>query len=150
MSRKSFNPHECISLLNTAKQAMQMTDRPFNKETILKSLKGCNLPTNSKFWKIFSESGILQKVSRGHYMFSNKNPIYVGVLAQIQRDYLELLRHYRSNIAQRVEVVKLDPEETPEESPKEDFMITTQSAIDILKKQGYLVFAPSYIVYTQV
>lgn len=51
MSRKSFNPHECISLLNTAKQAMQMTDRPFNKETILKSLKGCNLPTNSKFWK---------------------------------------------------------------------------------------------------
>ena len=39
MSRKSFNPHDCIAALNTVKTAMQLEGKPFTKEKILANLK---------------------------------------------------------------------------------------------------------------
>ena len=97
MSKKSFNPFDCIGPLNTAKQGIQMTERPFSKESMLTILKGCGLPTNSTFWSIFRNSGILQEVSKGKFMFASKEPIYVGTLIKIQNKYRELMRHYNNS-----------------------------------------------------
>lgn len=151
MSKKSFNPQDCISPLNTIKQGMQMTGRPFSKEAMLKSLKGCGLPTNASFWSIFRKSGILQEVSKGQFMFTSKDPIFVGELAKIQRKYQELSRRYRNNGVQKQDTPKPEEkEETGHEFPENDPLALTQFAIDLLKEQGYLIFAPTCIEYTQM
>ena len=149
MSKKSFNPDECISALNSAKQALQMTERPFTKETVLKSLAGCGLPTNNTFWTAFRNSGILQEVSKGKFMFVSKEPIYVGALRGVKTRYHELQRRYnRRKEEPKVEAPKQD-EPVVEEVAKHDPQAMTQFAIDLLKEQGYQIFAPVGIIYRQ-
>lgn len=127
-----------------------MTGRPFTKETILDGLKGCGLPTNSTFWGVFRNSGILQEVSKGKFMFTSKDPIYVGVLKTIKAKYQELTRrHNQSNKVPKAEKVKPE-EESQEELLENDPQALTQFAIDLLKEQGYLVFAPTRVEYTMV
>lgn len=126
---------------------MQLTSRPFNKETMLNSLKGCGLPTNTTFWSAFRKSGIIQEVSKGQFMFTSKNPIFVGELIKIQGKYQELSRRYKNNSVQKQDTPK---PETQNELPENDPLALTQFAIDFLKEQGYLIFAPTCIEYTQV
>lgn len=142
MSKKCFDPKECISALNTVKQGLQWKNCPFDKETILNSMKHCGLPTNNNFWKVFRESGILQEVGKGKFMFASKEPIYIGVLEDIKRKYQELTRHYCNNGKKPVQEEK----ELPENDPK----AMTQFAIDLLKEQGYKILAPVGIVYKEM
>lgn len=151
MSKRSFNPQECIGPLNNIKKAMQLIGKPFSKESILNNLKSCGLPINSNFWSVFRNSGILQEISKGQFMFTSKDPIFVGELIKIQRKYQELLRRYKDNSAQKQATPKPEEkEETKHKLPKNDPLALTQFAIDILKEQGYLIFAPTCIEYTQV
>lgn len=151
MSKRSFNPQECISQLNNIKKAMQLTGRPFSKESMLNSLRSCGLPTNNNFWSMFRKSGILQEVSKGQFMFASKDPIFVDELIKIQKKYQELSRRYKNNSAQKRDTPKPEEkEETQHELPENDPLALTQFAIDLLKEQGYLIFAPTYIEYTQV
>ena len=146
MSKKSFIPSDCIGPLNTAKQGIQMTERPFSKESMLTTLKGCGLPTNSAFWSIFRNSGILQEVSKGKFMFASKEPIYIGMLIKIQNKYRELMRHYKnSSKSPRVPDTICE-----EDSPKDSTQTTVEEAIKLLKEQGYRIFAPIDIVYKEV
>lgn len=147
MSKRSFNPQECLAPLNNIKKAMQLTGRPFSKETMLNSLKGCGLPINTNFWSVFRKSGILQEVSKGQFMFVSKDPIFVGELIEIQKKYQELSHRYKNNSAQKRDTPK---EETQHELPENEPLALTQFAIDLLEEQGYLIFAPTCIEYTQV
>lgn len=146
MSRKSFNPQECISQLNNVKAALQAAGKPFNSKTILESLKNCGLPSNATFWKVFRKSGILQEVSRGLYMFTSKEPIYVGALYTIKKKYAELAKHYSTK----------KPIETEEESkevivPQEiEPENTVEIAIRLLKEHGYKVYAPIGTLYQEI
>lgn len=142
MSKKSFNPFDCIGPLNTAKQGIQMAERPFSKESILTTLKGCGLPTNSAFWSIFRNSGILQEVSKGKFMFASKEPIYVGTLIKIQNKYRELMRHYKNNSSKVTDTI------CEKDSPKNN--ISIEEAIKLLKEQGYRILAPIDVVYKEV
>ena len=142
MSKKSFNPFDCIGPLNTAKQGIQMAERTFSKESILITLKGCGLPTNSTFWSIFRNSGILQEVSKGKFMFASKEPIYVGMLIKIQNKYRELMRHYKNNSSKVLDTV------CEKDSPKNN--ISIEEAIKLLKEQGYRILAPIDVVYKEV
>ena len=144
MSKKSFNPFDCIGPLNTAKQGIQMAECTFSKESILITLKGCGLPTNSTFWSIFRNSGILQEVSKGRFMFASKEPIYVGMLIKIQNKYLELLRHYKNNSKSP----KVPDTVCEKDSPKNN--ISIEEAIKLLKEQGYRILAPIDVVYKEV
>ena len=94
--RKTFDPRDCISALNNAKQALQLKSSPFSKEVMLNSLKGCGLPINSRFWCVFRKSGILQEVSKGRFMFTSKDPIFIGKLDKIQKKYQEKNHHNSS------------------------------------------------------
>lgn len=149
MSKRSFNPQECLAPLNNIKKAMQLTGRPFSKETMLNSLKGCGLPINANFWSVFRKSGILQEVSKGQFMFVSKDPIFVGELIKIQKKYQELSHRYKNNSAQKRDTPK-PKEETQHELPENEPLALTQFAIDLLEEQGYLIFAPTCIEYTQV
>ena len=142
MSKKSFNPFDCIGPLNTAKQGIQMAERTFSKESILITLKGCGLPTNSTFWSIFRNSGILQEVSKGKFMFASKEPIYVGMLIKIQNKYRELMRHYKNNSSKVPDTI------CEKDSPKNN--ISIEEAIKLLKEQGYRILAPIDVVYKEV
>lgn len=142
MSKKSFNPFDCIGPLNTAKQGIQMAERPFSKESILTTLKGCGLPTNSAFWSIFRNSGILQEVSKGKFMFASKEPIYIGMLIKIQNKYRELMRHYKNNSSKVPDTI------CEKDSPKNN--ISIEEAIKLLKEQGYRILAPIDVVYKEV
>ena len=142
MSKKSFNPFDCIGLLNTAKQGIQMAERPFSKESMLTTLKGCGLPTNSTFWSIFRNSGILQEVSKGKFMFASKEPIYVGTLIKIQNKYRELMRHYKNSSSKVPDTI------CEKDFPKNN--ISIEEAIKLLKEQGYRILAPIDVVYKEV
>ena len=142
MSKKSFNPFDCIGPLNTAKQGIQMAERTFSKESILITLKGCGLPTNSTFWSIFRNSGILQEVSKGKFMFASKEPIYVGMLIKIQNKYRELMRHYKNNSSKVPDTI------CEKDFPKNN--ISIEEAIKLLKEQGYRILAPIDVVYKEV
>lgn len=147
MSKRSFNPEQCIGPLNNIKRGLQMTERPFTKETMLNSLKGCGLPTNSTFWSVFRNSGVIQEVSKGKFMFTSKDPIYVGTLNTIKTKYKELARRYNSNKKPEVPESKEEPKD---ELPENDPLTLTQFAIDLLKEQGYQIFAPVGVVYQQL
>ena len=142
MSKKSFNPFDCIGPLNTAKQGIQMAERPFSKESMLTTLKGCGLPTNSTFWSVFRNSGVLQEVSKGKFMFASKEPIYVGTLIKMQNKYLELLRHYKNNSSKVPDTI------CEKDFPKNN--ISIEEAIKLLKEQGYTILAPIDVVYKEV
>lgn len=152
MSKKAFNPQECIAPLNTIKQAMQMTNKPFDKKSILNSLKGCGLPTNSRFWSVFRDSGVLQEVSKGLFMFSSKEPIFVGTLNRIKEKYLELSHRYRSNSRlKKTKPLEVQKKEGTQYTLLDDNLSAQiQSAIDLLKENGYLIFVPTCVEYTQV
>lgn len=146
MSKKSFSPEQCIGPLNNVKTGMQMTERPFSKDSLINGFKGCGLPTNNAFWGIFRNSGIIQEVSKGQFMFTSKDPIYVGVLTSIKHKYQELVRRYNGK---RTKTEK--PEEVPKaQVPENDPMAMTQFAIDLLKEQGYQIFAPIGVIYQQL
>lgn len=141
MSRRSFDPKECIGALNNFKRAMQLRDQPFSKETVLTALKNCNLPTNSVFWTVFRNSGIIQETSKGKYMFTSKDPIYIGLLEHVKKSYQTAVKKYGGAKSEKKKDI---PE--PKESPKMDI----QSAIDFLKKQGYKVLLPIGVLYKEM
>lgn len=146
MGKRSFNPEECIGPLNNIKRGMQMTERPSTKESMLESLKGCGLPTNSTFWSVFRNSGVIQEVSKGKFMFASKDPIYVGTLKSIKAKYKELAHRYNNSNKKP----KPPKEEPKDELPENDPLALTQFAIDLLKEQGYQIFAPVGVVYQKL
>lgn len=131
MSRKSFNPHDCIAALNTVKTAMQLEGKPFTKDKILTNLKNCGLPTNTKFWSTFRKSGLLQEVSKGQFMWMHQEPIFEGELAKIKTKYQDL----RYKKPKEASTINEPTKDVPD----------IQSAIDLLKENGYLIFAPKYV-----
>lgn len=125
--RLSFDPKDCIALLNNCKEAMQLTGTPFTKESMFRTLKGCGLPTTSTFWMLFKRKGIIQEVKHGYYLFTSKQPIYIGVLQDLKREYTEYYRKYRKKPLQ-AKIVDRNSE--------------IKAAISILIEAGYKVFKP--------
>lgn len=136
MGRSAFKPEDCIAALNTAKKAYDMSGKPFAKDTLLKSFKACGLPANKHFWSVFMKSGLIKKVAPDQYLFTSKDPIFVGVLKKIQHRYLETLRSYKK---------KPVPEVVPEEVPVSEHAI--ELAVNLLKENGYIVLAPVDVIY---
>ena len=147
--RKGFDPHACIPLLNNAKRAMELRNTPFTKKSLIRTFKGCGLPTNGTFWHIFRNSGVIKQVNKGLYVFASENPIYEGVLASIKRKYSEYTKNHK-NKPDKEEVVEESTEETTVEVIQPVKTDKIQEAIDLLKQNGYIVLSISGIKLTQV
>lgn len=148
MSKKSFNPDNCIEALNNLKMGIQMRNIPFTKEELITGFRNCGLPSNTNFFTFFKSFGVIQEVSKGKYMFCDKNPIYVGTLRGIKHKYQEQCRKYNYNRKLKSEKVS---EQTPEivhpqvvVNNSEDEI---QKAINLLKENGYHVMLPVGILY---
>lgn len=144
MSKKLFNPHDCISALNELKREIQTGCFPFSKEAILSGLKKCGLPHSATFWSIFRNT-LLQEVSKGKYMFSSKEPIYEGTLAGIKKKYQEKIRTYNQNQRKLVK-----PKSEIAKPLREDPEAMVQFAIDLLKEKGYKILAPIATLYKEI
>lgn len=145
--------NEHISALNNAKKAMIIAGNNFTKESILEALRGCGLPTNDTFWKIFKQSGIIECLPMHRYRFANNNPIYIGALTAIYTKYQktkqDIYKFYckpkqenNSSVENTKEVVETA------EIINDDAAIL--SAIKLLKSKGYQVLKPAGILYKVV
>ena len=56
------------SLYNCQQQIIQ--DTVVSKQDVLRVLDAANMPTNSNFWTVFKNSGILTQVKRGYFQLS--------------------------------------------------------------------------------
>ena len=74
-------------------------------------------------------------------MFFSKDPIYVGILKTLKAKYQELIHRYNNSNK------KPPKEESKAKLPETDSLALIQSAIDLLKKQGYQIFKPVEVVY---
>jgi len=137
--RKSFDPNDCIAALNNVKNALQQRGTPFSKEQLLEAFRGCGLPTTSKFFKVFKDSGIIQEISRGRYMFTSKEPIFVGTLVNIKHKYQEINK-------QRNQKYYTKKQQQLKEEPDDSI----QSAIKLLKKHGYQILMPIGVLYKKL
>lgn len=156
MSRKGFDPKECIGPLNTVKEGVQLRNTPVTKEFLMGAFKNCGLPTNCTFWTAFRSSKVLQEVSKGKYMFAFKDPIYVGTLAHIKKEYQKLLKRYKENcdskkgtVADKEDSIKKDTTEGPVTEIVETPDLVKE-AISFLKGKGYKILAPVGVVYGEI
>ena len=78
------------------------------------------------------------------YKFKGKEPIHISALETIKRKYQEYHRKYNKKVI-KPEVQEVLPEDNAEEKN-----ITIQSAINLLKEQGYVIFAPIGIMYSKL
>ena len=117
----------------------------------LANLKNCGISTSNEFWSAFRKSGLLQEVSRGQFMWMYQEPIFEGELAKIKAKCRELRNRYKKATPKDTAASTLPKhEEAKNDIPENDPKAMTQFAIDLLKEQGYLIFAPTRIEYTQV
>ena len=142
--KKSFDPAKCIIALNNIKSVLQLREKPISKSEMLKNLAQCGLPTNSTFWTVFTNSIIIEEVSKGMYKFKGKEPIHISALETIKRKYQEYHRKYNKKVI-KPKVQEVLPEDNAKEKDT-----TIQSAINLLKEQGYMIFAPIGIMYSKL
>lgn len=140
MRKNAFKSEEHIEALNNAKIALQMSERPFIKETLLKSFKGAGIPSNSNFWQVFRKSGLIQETSKGKFMFTSKDPIHVMKLHNIYKEYQKYIRRTKT------EVPKVETSEVVAVESASDI----EQAISLLKEKGFQIFAPVGIVYRKL
>lgn len=145
--KKSFDPAKCIIALNNIKSVLQLREKPISKSEMLKNLAQCGLPTNSTFWSIFRNSIIIEEVSKGMYKFKGKEPIHISALETIKRKYQEYHRKYNKKVI-KPEVQEILPEKKKDNVEEKN--TTIQSAINLLKEQGYVIFAPIGIMYSKL
>ena len=130
--------------MNNIKSVLQLRERPIAKSEMLKNLAQCGLPTNSTFWTVFRNSIIIEEVSKGMYKFKGKEPIHISALETIKRKYQEYHRKYNQKVI-KPEVQEVLPKDNAEKKNA-----TIQSAINLLKEQGYVIFAPIGIMYSKL
>lgn len=136
MRKNSFQAEKHIAALNNAKKAMQLRTDTFSKEDIVRTLKGAGIPSTWYFLKALVEVNILQKVGRDRYMFVSKEPIFVDKLASAYKKYTQLTtKKIEKSVVETAIPVKNDD---------------IESAIELLKKNGYHILSPIGILYKEV
>lgn len=127
---RKFKAEKHIAALNNAKKAMQLTERPFSTEDILRMLKGAGIPSNRSFCKAMKDCGLIQRVGRDKYMFTSKEPIFVDKLANTYAKYKEGNKN--------TVVAQVLPS------------FTEEDAIKLLKEKGYEILAPVGVMYVKL
>lgn len=140
MRKNAFRPAEHIAALNNAKRAWEITGKPFSKNDIRVILKGCGIPSNMNFVDTFISSTIVKKIKNGKYTWSFKEPIHIGMLEHIYKEYQNKIKKWnkKKEVITPVEVIPVKTESLIE------------SAIKLLKENNYIVLAPVATVYSEI
>ena len=113
-------------------------DLPLSEEDFRNAFKVCGIPSNALFFLEFKNSGLLVRVEGDRYTWKNDRPIHHLVLRNIYVKYQRKVNAYASarySRKKREEVLK----------SKE-----IEEAIDLLKKNGFEIFAPHQGLYKKL
>ena len=142
MSKSSYNSEECVESLNNIKNGLQIANKPISKKVLLECLKNCGLPSCSTFWIIFRNSGLIQEVSRGFYLFTDTKPINVKALDILKRRDYEYNKKYFTKRTKEPEAVEMVEEVEILGEVEEIQEMAVASAIALLKSKGYIIAKP--------
>lgn len=92
---KKFDAEAHIVGLNTLRY--QLAKTPFTSDTIREGFKSCGIPSNSLFWTVFSNSGLVKQIGDDLYCFNNPNkPIHFYKLNEIYKEYQKKVNMYHN------------------------------------------------------
>lgn len=136
---KPFKAKEHIKMLNmlktqTLEQSLLLTDRDFKD-----SLKECGIPSNNLFWIEFKRSGLIQEVGVNVFQWNDPNlPIHFRTLQNIYEKYRTRINKYQSTYKEKKILGTV--------FKREDI----KKAINLLKENGFEIFAPKGNLYQKL
>ena len=136
---KPFKAKEHIKMLNmlktqTLEQSLLLTDRDFKD-----SLKECGIPSNNLFWIEFKKSGLIREVEANVFQWNNaSSPIHFKILQDIYKRYHARMVKYQSSYKEK----KMLHDVCKRKNIKE--------AIDLLKENGFEIYAPKGNLYQKL
>lgn len=133
---KKFNAKAHIVALNTLRIQLAL---PFTSKIIRQGLKECNLPSNALFWTIFLNSGLVTRIAKDLFVFTNpKEPIHFSKLDAIYRDYNNRMLTYHNRWYYKKKQQNI--------LNREDI----QAAIKLLKENGMMILVNSKNIYHSI
>lgn len=139
MRLNAFRAVEHIKQLNMLKRDMVNSGVPVSSEDFRAAFKTCGIPSNAMFWVEFRNSGLLTRVE-GHLFVwtSTVSPIHHQQLQSIYNTYQKRINRnygvYRER-KKRQELLK----------SKE-----IEDAVNLLKENGFEIFAPKGNLYQKL
>ena len=139
MRKNAFVAMNHIVALNEFKKhSIQSGDLPLSEENFRNALKSCGIPSNSLFFLEFKSSGLLVRVEGNMWAWKSKLPIHHQTLQRIYVQYQKKVNGYASAHYAR---------KKKEEAFKSKEI---EEAVNLLKSNGFEVFAPKGNLYQKL
>lgn len=127
-----------VSLNKFRANSIKHGDLPLSEGDFRNAFKACGIPSNALFFLEFRRAGLLVRVERDMYAWQNNRPIHHQILQNIYAKYQKRVNEYsnaRYTRKKREKVLK----------GKE-----IEEAINLLKNNGFEVFAPKGDLYQKL
>lgn len=136
MRRGSFVAEDHIKAFNILRLKYGKT---FSEEEFREDLRNNNIPSNPLFFLELIKSGVIIKIDKNVYSFSNpKKPIHYRVLQHTYEDYQTKINNYQ----------RLSRERKRKKEVLEQLEI--KKAIELLKSHGFEIYTPVKDFYSKV
>ena len=122
--KKTYNYEDLVKQLNEIKSFYK--NIPVTKEKLQASLT--IFPKGAMFWQVFKNSFLVRE-GKKTYRFKSEQPIYIKAVETCFDEYFKLVRKYNQ--------------------PKEKTSLSIESAIKLLKDNGYKIYKQT-IQYEEV
>lgn len=139
MRLNAFRAIEHIKQLNMLKKDMVRAGVPISSEDFRAAFKTCGIPSNAMFWVEFRNSGLLTKVEGHMFVWTSAvSPIHHQQLQSIYNTYQKRIN--RNSDAYRERKKKRELLRSKE----------IEDAINLLKENGFEIFAPKGNLYQKL
>lgn len=139
MRLNAFKAIEHIKQLNMLKRDMVHAGVPVSSEDFRAAFKTCGIPSNLIFWMEFRNSGLLTRVEGHLFVWTSAvSPIHHQQLQSIYNSYQKKINAVRDRYLE-----KKAREELLKSKEIED-------AINLLKENGFEIFAPKGNLYQKL
>ena len=139
MRLNAFRAIEHIKQLNMLKKDMVHAGVPVSSEDFRAAFKTCGIPSNFHFWVEFRNSGLLTRVEDHMFVWTSAvSPIHHQQLQSIYNSYQKKINAVRDRYLE-----KKAREELLKSKEIED-------AINLLKENGFEIFAPKGNLYQKL
>lgn len=139
MRLNAFRAIEHIKQLNMLKKDMVRAGVPVSSEDFRAAFKTCGIPSNAMFWVEFRNSGLLTRVEGHLFVWTSEvSPIHHQQLQSIYNSYQRKINAVRDRYLEkkaRQELLK----------SKE-----IEDAVNLLKENGFEIFAPKGNLYQKL
>lgn len=139
MRKNAFIAINHIAAFNEfRKHSIRSGDLPLSEEDFRNAFKACGIPSNSLFFSEFRSSGLLVRVEGNMWAWKNKLPIHYQTLQGIYVRYQKKVNGYaNAHYARKKREEMLKSKEIEE-------------AVNLLKRNGFEIFAPYQGLYKKV